>query len=97
MGLYLGEQPLKEAALPLLPQAEPHVELREEGGFLWVKVQGFPYFSLAHLAPDGTRTTLGLWHRAGEVRFALAGLSPGGEFEVQLSDGLNVRILRFPR
>ncbi len=97
VGLYLGNQLLKETSPPLLPQAEPQVELREEGGFLWARVQGYPYFSLFHLTPDGTRTALGLWHQAGEVRFALASLPPGGEFEVQLSDGLNVRILRFPR
>ncbi len=97
VGLYLGDRLLKEAVAPMLPQAEPRVELREEGGFLWVRVQGYPYFSLFHVAPDGTRTTLGLWHRAGEVRFALENLPPGGQWEVQLSEGLNVRTLLFPR
>ncbi len=97
VGLYLGDRLLKEAVAPMLPQAEPQVELRKEGGFLWVRVQGYPYFSLFHVAPDGTRTTLGLWHRAGEMRFALENLPPGGQWEVQLSEGLNVRTLLFPR
>ncbi|MBW6394112.1 MAG: zinc-dependent metalloprotease [Thermus sp.] len=97
VGLYLGSQLLKEATLPLLPQAEPQVELKEEGGFLLVHIQGYPYFSLFHVALDGTRTTLGLWHRAGEVRFALENLPAGGQWEIQLTDGLNIRILLFPR
>jgi len=49
------------------------------------------------VAEDGTRTALGLWHRGGESRFALEGLPQGGAFEVQLSDGLGVRTLVFPR
>ncbi|WP_244187328.1 PKD domain-containing protein [Thermus tenuipuniceus] len=97
VGLYLGAQLLREAVSPLLPLAEPQVDLREEGGFLLARVQGYPYFSLFHVAEDGSRTTLGLWHRAGEVPFALEGLPPGGQWEVQLSDGLGVRILRFSR
>lgn len=97
VGLYLGANPLKEVAAPLVPLAEPQVSLAEEGGFLRVRVQGYPFFSLFHVAEDGSRTTLGLWHRAGEVPFALEGLPPGGEWEVQVSDGLEVRILRFAR
>ncbi|MFM9420922.1 M66 family metalloprotease [Thermus scotoductus] len=97
VGLYLGSQLLKEATLPLLPQAEPQVELKEEGGFLLVHIQGYPYFSLFHVSSDGTRTALGLWHRAGEVRFALENLPAGGQWEIQLTDGLNIRILLFPR
>ncbi|MDW8357430.1 PKD domain-containing protein [Thermus sp.] len=96
-GLYLGESPLGEITLPLLPQAEPRVEAREEGGVLWLRVGGYPYFSLFHLAEDGTRTGLALWHPAGEGRFALEGLPPGGQFEVQLTDGLRVLVLRLPR
>ncbi|WP_234555295.1 PKD domain-containing protein [Thermus caliditerrae] len=97
VGLYLGANLLKEVAAPLVPLAEPQVSLAEEGGFLRVRVQGYPFFSLFHVAEDGSRTTLGLWHRAGEVAFALEGLPPGGEWEVQVSDGLEVRILRFAR
>lgn len=97
VGLYLGSQLLKEATLPLLPQAEPQVKLKEEGGFLLVHIQGYPFFSLFHVASDGTRTALGLWHRAGEVRFALENLPEGGQWEIQLTDGLNIRILLFPR
>lgn len=97
VGLYLGSQLLKEATLPLLPQAEPQVELKEEGSFLLVHIQGYPYFSLFHVASDGTRTALGLWHRAGEVRFALENLPAGGQWEIQLTDGLNIRILLVPR
>nr|WP_279232422.1 M66 family metalloprotease [Thermus neutrinimicus] len=97
VGLYLGSQLLKEAVGPLLPLAEPQVELREEGEFLVARVQGYPYFSLVHIAKDGTRTALGLWHRAGEVRFALRDLPPGGQWEIQLTDGLNVRVLSLPR
>ncbi|WP_240307617.1 M66 family metalloprotease [Thermus caldifontis] len=97
VGLYLGTQLLKETVSPVLPLAEPQVELREEGGFLLARVQGYPYFSLFHTAIDGTRTALGLWHRAGEVRFALENLPTGGQWEVQLTDGLNLRTLLFPR
>ena len=95
--LYLGANLLKEVAAPLVPLAEPQVSLVEAGGFLTARVQGYPFFSLFHVAEDGSRTTLGLWHRAGEVPFALEGLPPGGEWEVQVSDGLEVRILRFAR
>ncbi|WP_084584758.1 PKD domain-containing protein [Thermus tengchongensis] len=97
VGLYLGANLLKAVSAPLVPLAEPQVSLAEEGGFLRVRVQGYPFFSLFHVAEDGSRTTLGLWHRAGEVPFALEGLPPGGEWEVQVSDGLEVRILRFAR
>ena len=78
-------------------QAEPQVDLREEGGFLVVRWTGYPFLSLFHVAQDGTRTALGLWHKGGESRFALEGLPPGGSFEVQLSDGVEVRVLTFPR
>ncbi|WP_081914579.1 PKD domain-containing protein [Thermus amyloliquefaciens] len=97
VGLYLGPRLLKEIPAPLAPLAEPQVSLSEAGGFLTVRSQGYPFFSLFHLAEDGTRTALGLWHRAGEVRFALTGLPAGGKWEVQVSDGLGVRILRFSR
>jgi uncharacterized membrane protein len=97
LALFRGNTLLKEFSPPLLPQAEPQVVLREENGFLWVRWTVYPFLSLFHLAGDGTRTPLGLWHRGGESRFLLEGLPPGGSFEVQLSDGLNVLTLRFPR
>ncbi|BCZ90222.1 M66 family metalloprotease [Thermus thermophilus] len=75
----------------------PQVDLREEGGFLVVRWTGYPFLSLFHVAEDGTRTAFGLWHQGGESRFALEGLPQGGAFEVQLSDGLGVRTLVFPR
>ncbi|TBH21227.1 hypothetical protein [Thermus thermamylovorans] len=73
------------------------MNLREDEGWLRARVQGYPFFSLFHVAEDGSRTTLGLWHRAGEAPFALEGLPPGREWEVQVSDGLEVRVLRFAR
>jgi hypothetical protein len=69
---------LKEVARGLGPQAEPTAELREEGGFVRVRWTGYPYLSLIHVAPEGNRTTLGLWHRGGEARFPTEGLPPGG-------------------
>jgi PKD repeat protein len=88
---------LKEWVQGPRPQAEPQVELREEGLSLVVRWQGDPFLSVFHVAEDGTRTALGLWHRGGEARFALQNLPPGGAFEVQLSDGLRVRRYLFPR
>ena len=88
---------LKEVARGLGPQAEPTAELREEGGFVRVRWTGYPYLSLIHVAPEGNRTTLGLWHRGGEARFPTEGLPPGGWFEVQLSQGLGVLTFLFPR
>jgi hypothetical protein len=88
---------LKEWVQGPRPQAEPQVELREEGLSLVVRWQGDPFLSVFHVAEDGRRTALGLWHRGGEARFALQNLPPGGAFEVQLSDGLGVRRYLFPR
>jgi hypothetical protein len=88
---------LEEVAAGLRPQAEPKVELRDEGGFLRVRWVGYPYLSLVHVAEDGTRTTLGLWHRGGEARFSTEGLPREGRFEVQLADGLSVLTFLFPR
>jgi hypothetical protein len=88
---------LKEWVQGPRPQAEPQVELREEGLSLVVRWQGDPFLSVFHVAEDGRRTALGLWHRGGEARFALQNLLPGGAFEVQLSDGLRVRRYLFPR
>ena len=97
VGLWRNGVLLKEAARGLEPQAEPTVELKEEGGFVRVRWTGYPYLSLMHVAEDGSRTTLGLWHRGGEARFPTEGLPPGGRFEVQLSQGLGVLTLLFPR
>jgi len=88
---------LKEWVQGPRPQAEPQVELREEGLSLVVRWQGDPFLSVVHVAEDGRRTALGLWHRGGEARLALQNLPPGGAFEVQLSDGLGVRRHLFPR
>ena len=88
---------LKERVQGPRPQAEPRVELREEGLSLVVRWQGDPFLSVFHVAGDGTRTALGLWHTGGEARLALQNLPPGGAFEVQLSDGLGVRRQLFPR
>jgi hypothetical protein len=88
---------LKERVQGPRPQAEPQVELREEGLSLVVRWQGDPFLSVFHVAEDGRRTALGLWHTGGEARFALQNLPPGGAFEVQLSDGLGVRRYLFPR
>jgi len=50
--------------------------------------------AIAHLAEDGTRTTLGLWLTGGDVLIPTEGL-PAGHFEVSVSDGLNaVRTVR---
>jgi hypothetical protein len=54
------------------------VELREEGLSLVVRWQGDPFLSVFHVAEDGRRTALGLWHRGGEARFALQNLPPEG-------------------
>lgn len=97
VALYREGRLLAEVSGGVRPQAEPQVDLREEGGFLVVRWTGYPFLSLFHVAEDGTRTALGLWHRGGESRFALEGLPQGGAFEVQLSDGLGVRTLVFPR
>lgn len=97
VALREGGRVLAERARGLTPLAEPQVSLREEAGSLLVRWTGYPFLSLVYVAPDGERTPLGLWHRGGESRFSLEGLPPGGEFEVELSDGLGVRVLRFPR
>jgi hypothetical protein len=97
LALYRDEVLLKEVVAPLRPQAEPKVDLKEVGGFVEVRWTGYPYLSLAHLAVDGGRTTLGLFAQGGEARFPIQGLPRGGHFEVQLSDGLNVQVLLFPR
>ncbi|GAA5336395.1 MULTISPECIES: M66 family metalloprotease [Thermus] len=97
VGLYLEGNLLGELVASLLPQAEPRVEAQEEGGFLWVRVQGAKSFAVFHVADDGTRTALTLFHPAGEARLALEGLPPGGHFEVQFTDGLSVRVVRLPR
>jgi hypothetical protein len=97
LALYREGILLKEVARRLGPQAEPTAELREEGGFVRVRWTGYPYLSLIHVAPEGNRTTLGLWHRGGEARFPTEGLPPGGWFEVQLSQGLGVLTFLFPR
>ncbi|WP_241374254.1 M66 family metalloprotease [Thermus arciformis] len=97
VGLYREGALLAEAQGGVRPQAEPRVELKEEGGFLVARWTGYPFLSLFHVAEDGARTALGLWHRGGESRFALEGLPPGGAFEAQLSDGLGVMTLFFPR
>jgi hypothetical protein len=97
LALYREGILLKEVARGLGPQAEPTAELREEGGFVRVRWTGYPYLSLIHVAPEGNRTTLGLWHRGGEARFPTEGLPPGGWFEVQLSQGLGVLTFLFPR
>jgi PKD repeat protein len=47
----------------------------------------FASATLAHLADNGTRTTLSLWMSGGEAVVRTDGLS-GGHFEVSLSDGL---------
>lgn len=99
VALYREGRLLAEVSGGVKPQAqaEPQVDLREEGGFLVVRWTGYPFLSLFHVAQDGARTALGLWHKGGESRFALEGLPPGGSFEVQLSDGVEVRVLTFPR
>jgi hypothetical protein len=97
LALYRDGVLLKEVVAPLRPQAEPKVDLKEVGGFVEVRWTGYPYLSLAHLAVDGGRTTLGLFAQGGEARFPIQGLPRGGHFEVQLSDGLNVQVLLFPR
>ena len=97
LALYRDGVLLKEVVAPLRPQAAPEVDLKEVGGFVEVRWTGYPYLSLAHLAVDGGRTTLGLFAQGGEARFPIQGLPRGGQFEVQLSDGLNVQVLLFPR
>jgi hypothetical protein len=97
LALYRDGVLLKEVVAPLRPQAAPEVDLKEVGGFVEVRWTGYPYLSLAHLAADGGRTTLGLFAQGGEARFPIQGLPRGGQFEVQLSDGLNVQVLLFPR
>ena len=97
VALYRGGRLLAEVQGSVRPQAEPQVSLREEGGFLVVRWTGYPFLSLFHVAQDGARTALGLWHKGGESKFALEGLPPGGSFEVQLSDGVEVRVFTFPR
>jgi hypothetical protein len=97
LALYRDGVLLKEVVAPLRSQAEPNVNLQEVGGFVEVRWTGYPYLSLAHLAVDGRRTTLGFFAQGGEARFPIQGLPRGGQFEVQLSDGLNVQVLRFPR
>ncbi|GAA6759222.1 hypothetical protein Thermus77923_22170 [Thermus oshimai] len=95
LALYEGSRLLLERTAPLTPQAAPQVDLREEGEEVAVRVQGGTHFHLAHLAPDGTRTTLALFHPTGEARFSIRGLPPGGRYEVQVTEGL--RVVRFLR
>ncbi|WP_448567023.1 M66 family metalloprotease [Thermus sp.] len=97
VALYRDGVLLEEVVAGLRPQAEPEVDLKEAGGFVEVRWTGYPYLSLAHVAEDGTRTTLGLFAQGGKARFSTEGLPKGGRFEVQLSDGLSVRLLLFPR
>jgi len=95
--IYRGSALLLERQATLSPQAVPEAELREEGGKVVLTWRGAPYASLVHVAPDGTRTTLGLWHTGGRSEFFTEGLPPGGWFEVQLSDGMGVKTLSFSR
>ncbi|GGM92435.1 hypothetical protein GCM10007092_01870 [Thermus composti] len=97
LALYREGRLLKEVQAPLRPQGEAEVVLREEGRVLEARWTGYPYLSLIHLAEDGTRTTLGLWREGGVARFPLEGLPPGGTWEIQLMDGLNVLLLHRPR
>jgi hypothetical protein len=50
--------------------------------------QLFGSAEVAHLAEDGTRTTLGLWLEGGDVLIRTDGLT-GGRFEVSVSDGVS--------
>jgi len=95
--VYRGSTLLLERQATLSPQAVPEAELKEEGGKVVLTWRGAPYASLVHVAPDGTRTTLGLWHTGGRSEFFTEGLPPGGWFEVQLSDGMGVTVLSFQR
>ncbi|MEZ0348247.1 MAG: M66 family metalloprotease [Thermus sp.] len=97
LGLYREGRLLGEVSAPLAPQGEPQVEIQEEGSWLRVRARGALSLALFHVAEDGTRTALTLFHPAGEALFPLEGLAPGGQFEVQLSDGLRVWLRAFPR
>jgi hypothetical protein len=48
----------------------------------------YPSVAVAHIAPDGTRTTLALGLTGGTARLELGSLG-AGQFEVSASDGLN--------
>jgi hypothetical protein len=48
----------------------------------------YPYASLIHVSDGGERTTLSLWMEGGQQEVSLEGVSAGGRFEVQLSDGI---------
>jgi hypothetical protein len=95
--VYRGSALLLERQATLAPQALPEAELKEEGGKAVLTWRGAPYASLVHVAPEGVRTTLGLWHTGGRSEFSTEGLPPGGWFEVQLSDGVSLEVRRFPR
>lgn len=97
VALYEGDRLLVERTAPLTPQALPQVELRKEGNEVVVKVQGGTHFALFHIAEDGTRTALTLFHPVGEARIPTKGLPPGGRYEVQVTDGLRVVRFAFPR
>ncbi len=97
VALYEGERLLVERTASLTPQALPQVELREEGGEVAVRVVGGTHFALFHIAEDGTRTALTLFHPVGEARIPIGGLPPGGRYEVQVTDGLGVVRFAFPR
>ena len=70
-----------EAAMPVLEPAGP-----DAVRLTWDALQ-FSSAEIAHLANDGTRTTLALWLSGGEALIRTDGLS-GGRFEVSLSDGV---------
>jgi Peptidase M66 len=56
--------------------------------------KAYPSVAVAHIAPDGTRTTLALGLTGGTAVLELGALG-AGQFEVGVSDGLNGRKQRF--
>lgn len=78
-------------------QEPPNVQLKEEEEKILLTWEGARYANLIYVALDGTRTTLALWHTGGRLEVPTDALPPGGHFEVQLSNGLNLCVLTYPR
>jgi hypothetical protein len=77
--------------------ADPSVTLAETGGQLTLRWDDslFRRATVTHVG--ATRTTLGLWLEGGRATLPARGLPPGGHFEVNLIDGLEVRRMTLPR
>jgi len=77
--------------------ADPSLTLADAGGQLTIGWDHslFRYATVTHVG--ATRTTLGLWLEGGRATLPARDLPPGGHFEVNLINGLDVRRVTLPR